>query len=134
MANRYNELKVILEAKKEELIEALAKYQAELRQNEGFVGDDVEQAQRASENDFITALNEMRRDSLAQVRIALARLERGDYGVCPDCESEIEVKRLKALPFAVRCIHCEGKSSGGRSNTTVIRRDGMVGLFLNPNR
>ena len=38
---------------------------------------------------------------------ALARLEQGNYGNCFDCGEEIAEKRLRALPFAVRCKDCE---------------------------
>ena len=38
---------------------------------------------------------------------ALARLAAGDYGICPDCDEEIQEKRLRALPFAIRCLPCQ---------------------------
>ena len=44
---------------------------------------------------------------LCQIDVALERLERGEYGLCFDCGEEIEEKRLKALPFAVRCRECQ---------------------------
>jgi DnaK suppressor protein len=41
---------------------------------------------------------------------ALADLDAGRYGVCIDCEKVIAPKRLKALPFASRCIECQARS------------------------
>ena len=29
------------------------------------------------------------------------------YGTCEDCEGEISMKRLKAVPWALRCIPCQ---------------------------
>ena len=34
---------------------------------------------------------------------AIARLDTGEYGLCFECGGEIAVRRLRALPFAVRC-------------------------------
>ena len=34
---------------------------------------------------------------------ALVRLDAGKYGCCFECACEISERRLRALPFAVRC-------------------------------
>ena len=56
-----------------------------------------------------------------QVDLALRRLTEGAYGFCADCGEEIGVDRLRSLPFALRCRHCqevweaaEGRSTGPR--------------------
>jgi DnaK suppressor protein len=41
---------------------------------------------------------------------ALADLDAGRYGVCGECGERIAPKRLKALPFATRCIECQAQS------------------------
>ena len=38
---------------------------------------------------------------------ALVRLDAGQYGSCLECAREISERRLRALPFAVRCQACE---------------------------
>lgn len=38
---------------------------------------------------------------------ALRRLKDGEYGLCEDCGVEIGWGRLKALPFAKRCLSCQ---------------------------
>ena len=35
------------------------------------------------------------------------RLDAGKYGSCLECAREISERRLRALPFAVRCQACE---------------------------
>jgi RNA polymerase-binding transcription factor DksA len=45
--------------------------------------------------------------TLKQIDDALARLQRGLYGTCVECGDEIPAARLRALPFAVRCLDCE---------------------------
>jgi len=41
---------------------------------------------------------------------ALADLDAGRYGVCAECEEPIPPRRLKALPFARRCVACQTQS------------------------
>jgi len=48
-----------------------------------------------------------RADTMARIDAALGRLDDGRYGSCVECEGEIAERRLRALPFAVRCQACE---------------------------
>ena len=41
---------------------------------------------------------------------AIADIDAGRYGVCVECEEPIAAKRLKALPFASRCVECQARS------------------------
>jgi DnaK suppressor protein len=41
---------------------------------------------------------------------ALDEIDAGRYGVCVECEEPIAAKRLKALPFATRCVECQARS------------------------
>ena len=41
---------------------------------------------------------------------ALADIEAGRYGICGECEEPIATKRLRALPFATRCVECQARS------------------------
>ncbi len=40
---------------------------------------------------------------------ARERMQKGTYGVCEDCGSDIGVERLKASPTATRCIDCQSR-------------------------
>jgi RNA polymerase-binding protein DksA len=44
---------------------------------------------------------------LSQVEAALARMDKGVYGICERCGSEIDFARLKAVPHATLCIRCQ---------------------------
>ena len=46
-------------------------------------------------------------DELNAVLEALARIDRGRYGLCADCGAPIAYQRLLAQPQAPRCIRCE---------------------------
>jgi RNA polymerase-binding transcription factor DksA len=40
---------------------------------------------------------------------ALAKIARGEYNVCDECEGEIGYARLEAVPAALCCISCQEK-------------------------
>ncbi len=68
---------------------------------------DFMDAARETHDEFVAqAMLESCREMVAQVDEALRRLAAGKYGVCVDCAGPIPVARLRALPFAVRCLPC----------------------------
>jgi RNA polymerase-binding transcription factor len=46
---------------------------------------------------------------LQDVEQALDRIRQGSYGVCVNCGKPVGEKRLEVLPWAARCIVCEGQ-------------------------
>jgi DnaK suppressor protein len=44
---------------------------------------------------------------------ALADIDAGRYGICRECGEEIPKARLKILPFATRCVACQGRLETG---------------------
>jgi len=64
-----------------------------------------------SHDDELAAINvdRLARD-LKLIDRALSDIDTGRYGVCVECEEPIAAKRLKALPFATRCIECQARS------------------------
>ena len=55
-------------------------------------------------------------DILVQVEQALTRLDKGTYGICERCGSEIDFARLKAIPYASLCIRCQQRMETPRGN------------------
>ena len=53
------------------------------------------------------ALLESRTKQRNQLDEALRRLDEGTYGICEDCTIAITPGRLRALPFARRCLECQ---------------------------
>lgn len=49
-------------------------------------------------------------DLLGKVERALARIERGQYGICESCGEPIPVARLEVLPYATTCVACARKA------------------------
>ncbi len=60
-----------------------------------------------TQQDIAFALIQMKAETLDQINQALSRLDEGAYGSCLECGEEIPERRLRALPFAIRCKDCE---------------------------
>jgi len=109
---RYARLKELLEEHKRHLQRSLRTRLNEVRAHshdgKAFEALDAADASASDlEQYFGAALAELAAQALQQVDQALARLERGDYGLCRDCNEKISHKRLTAVPFALRCRECE---------------------------
>lgn len=109
---RYVELKHILEERRREILtevqEKMRDVRAEGASGEGQgVLDAAETSEADIQDDIEFALIQMKSETLHKIEEALIRLEEGTFGNCFECGDEISERRLRALPFAVRCKDCE---------------------------
>ena len=135
--SRYTELRKMLEDRRRQI---QAEVQGKMRgvREEGSWGgklnevlDAVESAEADIQEDIEFALVQMKSETLNKINDALMRLEQGDYGYCYDCGEEIAEKRLRALPFAVRCKDCEeARESVEQRERQLNARRGASSLFL----
>lgn len=58
------------------------------------------------------AIADMRLEELTRMDEATRRLEDGTYGICEDCDAEIDEARLKVVPLAPCCVTCQAKKEG----------------------
>jgi DnaK suppressor protein len=134
---RYSELKQLLDDRRREI---QAEVQGKMRgvREEGSWGgklnevlDAVESAEADIQEDLEFALVQMKSETLNKITDALTRLDQGDYGNCYECGDEIAEKRLRALPFAVRCKDCEeAKEVAERRERQLNARRGSTSLFF----
>ena len=135
--SRYSELKQMLDGRRREI---QAEVQGKMRgvREEGTWGgklnevlDAVESSEADIQEDLEFALIQMKSETLNKINDAMLRLEQGDYGYCFECGEEIAEKRLRALPFAVRCKDCEeAKENAERRERQLTTRRGASSLFL----
>ena len=93
--------------------------------------DAVESSEADIQDDIEFALIQMKSETLNKINDALSRLEQGDYGNCFECGEEIAEKRLRALPFAVRCKDCEeAREVAEKRERQIASRRGASSLFL----
>ena len=109
---RYLELKRMLEDRQQEILSEVQERirEARLESASGKLNevlDAGESSEADIQEDIEFALIQMKAETLNKITEALSRLEEGAFGYCFDCGEEISPKRLRALPFAVRCKDCE---------------------------
>lgn len=71
---------------------------------------DIERTDRVQEEAAevaLAALDEQGRREIAEISVALARIDEGTYGVCEVCGEAIGTARLTAMPIARRCVPCQ---------------------------
>jgi len=134
---RYNELKRMLDERRSELQAAVKGKMRDVRAEAAWGGkqnevlDAVESSEADIQEDIEFALIQMKSETLNKVTDALARLKQGDYGNCFECGEEIAEKRLRALPFAVRCKDCEqAREIAEQRERQLAQRRGTASLFL----
>jgi len=109
---RYADLKRMLDERRREILSEVQGRIRDQREADAWgkvheVLDAGESSEADIQEDLEFALIQMKAETLAKINDALGRLDGGNYGNCADCGGEISDKRLRALPFAVRCKECE---------------------------
>lgn len=66
---------------------------------------DLASDERDREINFI--LNDREREKLLAIDESLQRIAEKTYGICESCEGEIQLGRLKILPFTRLCVKCQ---------------------------
>jgi DnaK suppressor protein len=134
--SRYNELKQMLLGRRRELQAQVHDKMRDVRATGEVtklseVFDAGESSEADIQEDIELALIQMKSETLSRVDDALTRLEQGTYGNCFDCGEEIAEKRLRALPFAVRCKDCEeAREIAEQRERQVAARRGSSSLFF----
>jgi RNA polymerase-binding protein DksA len=65
-----------------------------------------EQAQERQNDEVIQAIGNESREELNQVGLALERITNNEYTTCSQCGGDINIDRLKAVPYTSLCIQC----------------------------
>ena len=101
-------------ARRDELLKSIAR-----TEEEGRTADDdptVDLADKAANSytkEFLFGQTNTERTMLQLVDQALDRIKKNTYGICESCESELQAKRLEAVPWARHCTACQEKQEQG---------------------
>jgi DnaK suppressor protein len=84
----------------------------DIADNQNMPGDMADHGSGELNQHLSVTLMENDRVELERIERAILRLEQGNYGECEVCEKTIPMPRLKAIPWATRCITCQSRSEG----------------------
>ena len=111
MRSGLRRIKEALLEKRQLLFEQL---QAELKEMERpekrYRADLEEIASDTHDSDSLCQIMDINASQMDQIDAALKKIEESTYGICEDCNEEIPLPRLEALPFATQCIECKRKA------------------------
>jgi len=99
-----NGFQAILEGRQAELVQLLQRPDGIAIEKSA---DQMDEIQYAAERDLAILNVDRESTTLRDVRAALRRVREGGFGICVDCEGAISPKRLEAVPWASRCVHCQ---------------------------
>jgi len=125
MIEKTDEMKAVLLRLKEEALQEIGKSVktgAEKTTDEPS-GDIYDQASNERDRELLILLSDREREKIRNIDEALARLDEGEYGICEDCEEEIPLGRLKAMPFARLCVKCKADLEKLQAQTKRFEED-----------
>jgi DnaK suppressor protein len=103
-----------LETRKEELRRTVSRTEQDGRTvDEGSAQDIADKAASSYTKEFLFHQSNNDRQLLAMVDGALSRIREGNFGECISCGTEINAKRLEAVPWTRHCIECQEKLEQG---------------------
>ena len=70
-------------------------------------GDIYDQASSERDRELGLLLGDREREKVHAIDEALLRIDENEYGICEECEEEIPLGRLKAMPFTRHCVKCK---------------------------
>ncbi|HLZ10963.1 MAG TPA: TraR/DksA C4-type zinc finger protein [Candidatus Acidoferrum sp.] len=101
--------------RREELMKTIARTEEEGRQaDDDPTVDLADKAANSYTKEFLFGMTNTDRVILNQIEAALKRIDNDDYGVCANCQEELQQKRLEAVPWAKHCIACQEKAEKGQ--------------------
>ena len=65
-----------------------------------------DQAIDLEDDEVLESLGVAAQKEISLLKLALARIQDGSYGICANCEDPISDARLEAVPYAPLCKRC----------------------------
>jgi DnaK suppressor protein len=120
-SNKIKETRRRLASEHENLIKSinrsrLAAQEVKLEKTE----DEGDLAMISHETDLIYNLHEGGFARLRSIQQAMQAIDRGRYGECVRCGSDINEKRLRAIPWATLCIRCQEETEAEQTSSRMV--------------
>jgi DnaK suppressor protein len=103
-----------LQTRREELLNTIARTGQEGREaDEDPTVDLADKAANSYTKEFLFGQTHNDRALLQLVDDAMARIRAGTFGMCTQCQTELQQKRLEAVPWTRYCLVCQEKQEQG---------------------
>jgi DnaK suppressor protein len=103
-----------LQSRREELARSIARTEEEGRSaDDDPTVDLADKAANSYTKEFLFGQNNTDRSTLQQIDAALIRIRTNTFCTCLNCETELQQKRLEAVPWASHCTVCQEKHEQG---------------------
>jgi DnaK suppressor protein len=97
--NLIQECKQKLVMMKAELLNRMSSVRWEMQNNDKNSGDEIDQTVAMLSEHTNLVNNDRIRTQLMEIEFALARIQRGEFGICEETFEPIEADRLLAIPY-----------------------------------
>lgn len=124
--NKWNEIRTILSTMKEDTLKEIAKTLkngTETTVSSEPSGDIYDQASSERDRELGLLLGDREREKLHSIDEAIMRIDEGEYGICEECDEEIPLGRLKAMPFTRHCVKCKSDLEKLQAQTRRFEED-----------
>ena len=96
-------------------------------------GDEVDLSQNDRQRELNLKLLGRQTFMLKKIDNALFQIKNGTFGICDECDGEIEINRLRARPVATQCITCKEESERGEGQLLYEKRSHTHGKTFGGN-
>jgi DnaK suppressor protein len=86
-------------------------------------GDIYDQASSERDRELGLLLGDREREKLHSIDEALLRISENEYGICEECDEDIPLGRLKAMPFTRHCVKCKSDLEKLQAQTKRFEED-----------
>ncbi len=96
-------------------------------------GDEIDQSLEDQERAMNLKLLGRHTFMLKKIDGALLKIKNGTYGICEECDGEIEINRLRARPVATQCITCKEEQERSEGQVLYEKRSHTHGKGFGKN-
>ncbi len=82
--------------------------------------DESDLATISHDRDLLYNLHEGGFARLRFIQEAIKTIDSGQYGECSSCGKDINLKRLEAVPWATKCIHCQEAAETEHTSSRMV--------------
>lgn len=123
---KWQEIRLILEKLKDDTIREIRKSVKNGTEAVAAIepgGDIYDQASSERDRELGLLLGDREREKIHSIDEALLRITEGDYGICEECDEDIPLGRLKAMPFTRHCVKCKSELEKLQAQTKRVEEE-----------